>query len=269
MPTLIHFFSKPQETLFVKNSLASKPSGHKCSLTVAVLNYLAAPVERMNLNLINMKKISLFAALVLSLMTGYTQGNDPAAKKVLDAVSNKFKTFKAVQSTFTLQIEDAKGKVQGTKKGTVYMKGPKYRVNITGQEIFSDGKNVWTYDKGANEVTITQVDASGTGITPQKLFTSFYDKDFLYKMNGEKKLGAKTLQEIEMTPVDKTKAFHKVYLLIDKQTQTIYSTRVLEKNGNKYSYTVNTLNGKAPVNDDVFQFNKGNYPGVEEVDLRM
>ena len=149
------------------------------------------------------------------------------------------------------------------------MKGPRYRVNITGQEIYSDGQNVWTYDKGANEVTITQLDASGSGITPQKLFTSFYDKDFLYKLNGEKKIAGKVLQEIEMTPVDKTKAFHKVYLLVDKKTQSIYSTRVLEKNGNKYSYTVNTLNGKAAIGDDVFSFNKSKYPGVEEVDLRQ
>src|SRR3712207_5372923 len=172
-----------------------------------------------------MKKVSLLVGLVLAMFVGIAQGNDPEAKKVLDAVSKKFQTFKSVQSTFTLQVEDAKGKVQGVKKGTVYMKGPKYRVSITGQEIFSDGKDVWTYDQGANEVTITQLDASGTGITPQKLFTSFYDKDFLYKLNGEKKIGSKTLQEIELTPVDKTKAFHKVYLLVDKKTQTVYSTR--------------------------------------------
>lgn len=216
-----------------------------------------------------MKKIFLLFGLAITVLTGFSQGNDPAAKKVLDGVSNKFKTYKAVQSNFTLQIEDGNGKVQGTKKGTVFMKGSKYRVNITGQEIYSDGKNVWTYDKAANEVTITQLDASGAGITPQKLFTSFYDKDFLYKMNGEKKEGAKTLQEIEMTPVDKTKAFHKVYLLVDKKTQTIYSTRVLEKNGNKYSYIVNSLNGKAAIADDVFVFNKSKYPGVEEVDLRQ
>jgi outer membrane lipoprotein carrier protein len=44
---------------------------------------------------------------------------------------------------------------------------------------------------------------------------------------------------------------------------------VLEKNGNKYSYTVNSLNGKAAVGDDVFVFNKSKYPGVEEVDLRL
>lgn len=216
-----------------------------------------------------MKKIFLLLGLAITVLTGFSQNNDPAAKKVLDAVSNKFKTYKAVQSNFTLQVEDGNGKVQGTKKGTVYMKGQKYRVNITGQEIYSDGKNVWTYDKAANEVTITQLDANGAGFTPQKLFTSFYDKDFLYKLNGEKKEGTKTLQEIELTPVDKTKAFHKVYLLVDKKTQTIYSTRVLEKNGNKYSYTVNSLNSKAPIADDMFTFNKSKYPGVEEVDLRQ
>jgi outer membrane lipoprotein carrier protein len=216
-----------------------------------------------------MKKIYLLAGTLFMMLAGFAQGNDPAAKKVLDAVSTKFKSYKAVQSTFTLQIEDAKGKVQGIKKGSVAMKGDKYKVNITGQEIYSDGKNVWTYDKGANEVTITQVDASATGITPQKLFTSFYDKDFLYKMNGEKKQGGKTVQEIEMTPVDKTKAFHKVYVLVDKKTNTIVSTRVLEKNGNKYSYTVNTLNGKAAINDNVFVFDKSKFPGVEEVDLRQ
>jgi outer membrane lipoprotein-sorting protein len=141
-------------------------------------------------------------------------------------------------------------------------------VNITGQEIYSDGKSVWTYDKAANEVTITQLDVSGSGITPQKLFTSFYDKDFLYKLNGEKKVAGKVVQEIELTPVDKTKAFHKVYLLVDKKTQNVYSTKVLEKNGNKYSYTVNTMNGKAAVPDDTFVFNAGAHPGVEEVDLR-
>ncbi len=215
-----------------------------------------------------MKKFYLLAGLVLAVFTGFAQSNDPAAKKILDGVSNKFKTYKAVQSTFTLQIEDAHGKIQGTKKGTVYMKDQKYRVSITGQEIFCDGKNVWTYDKGANEVTITQLDASGAGITPQKLFTSFYDKDFLYKLNGEKKQGNKIIQEIELTPVDKTKAFHKVYLLVDKNNRSVYSTKILEKNGNKYSYTVNTLNSKTPIKDEVFVFNKSKYPGVEEVDLR-
>jgi outer membrane lipoprotein-sorting protein len=219
-----------------------------------------------------MIKTSLFAGLMLIAASVFSQGelatNDPAAKKVLDAVSAKFKTYSAVLANFTLKIEDAKGKVQGTKTGTVSMKGQKYKINIPGQEIYCDGKNVWTYDKASNEVTITQLDPASNSITPQKLFTNFYDKDFLYKLNGEKKVGTRLVQEIELTPVDKTKAFHKVYAMVDQKTQSIYSTRVLEKNGNKYTYTVNSLNGKAALTDAAFVFDKKKYPGVEEVDLR-
>lgn len=215
------------------------------------------------------KFLAVFALLVcFSVSTDVNAQSDPAAKTILDGVSAKFKTYPAVQSTFSLQVEDAKGKVQGVKKGTVFMKAGKYKVTITGQEIFCDGTTVWTYDKAANEVTITKFEGGQGTITPQKLFTNFYDKDFLYKLNGEKKQGAKTIQEIEMTPVDKSKPFHKVYVYVDKATKNIYSTKVLEKNGNKYTYTVNSLNGAAKVTDDIFVFDKKKYPGVEEVDLR-
>ena len=218
------------------------------------------------------QKFTLFVLAMISMVQVWSQGNqvtsDPAAKKVLDAVSAQFKKFKAVQASFTLKVEDAKGKLQGSKKGTISMKGPKYRVSITGQEIFCDGKSIWTFDKSSNEVTLTTLDPNGNGLTPQKMFTNFYDKDFLYKLNGEKKEGARSLQEIELTPTDKSKNFFKVYLWIDKKLSAIYSTSILEKSGNRFSYTMNTLNGNAKITDDLFVFDKSKYPGVELVDLR-
>jgi outer membrane lipoprotein carrier protein len=210
----------------------------------------------------------LLTTIAGSLFAQKDGSNDPNAKKILDEVSAKFKKYKAVQASFTYKVENSAGKAISTKKGMVYMKGTKYRVSFIGQEIFCDGNNVWTYDKSSNEVTITKLDPSSNTLTPQKLFTNFYDKDFLYKLNGDKKEGGKTVQEIEMTPNDKTKPFHKVYLLVDKNAKTIYSTKVLEKEGNRYSYTVNSLNGSASVPDAKFVFNKKDYPGVEEVDLR-
>jgi outer membrane lipoprotein-sorting protein len=218
-----------------------------------------------------MKK--LYFLTILTIVTGAMfgqkePGNDPDAKKILDGVSSRFKSYKAVQAGFTYTVENSDGKVISTKKGTIYMKGTKYRVSFVGQEIFCDGNTVWTYDKSSNEVTITKLDASNNTVTPQKLFTNFYDKDFLYKLNGESKKGGKIIQEIEMTPNDKTRPFHKVYLMIDKNAKTIYSTKVLEKEGNRYTYTVNSLNGKANIPDSKFVFNKSDYPGVEEVDLR-
>jgi outer membrane lipoprotein-sorting protein len=217
-----------------------------------------------------MKRICLLLLAIATIGTPLLAqtNSDPDAKKILDAVSAKFKSFKAIQAGFTYKVENADGKAVSTKKGTVYMKGTKYRVSFVGQEIFCDGNTVWTYDKSSNEVTISKLDASSNAITPQKLFTDFYDKDFLYKLNGERKANGKTLQEIEMTPNDKTKIFHKVYLTIDKNAKTIYSTKVLQKDGNRYSYAVTNFNGSANIPDTKFVFNKNDYPGVEEVDLR-
>jgi len=220
-----------------------------------------------------MKQLLLLIVLVIAGMAGYSQGSlgksDPDAKRILDAVSAKFKTYKSVQATFTMKDEDAKGAVLGIKKGTVMMKGSRYHVIINGgQEIFCDGVTTWTFDKSSNEVTITKVDPSVSTLSLQKLFTNFYDKDFLYKLNGDKALNKKMLYEIEMTPVDKSKQFHTVYLLIDKQTNTIYSTKVLNNTGDVLTYTINTFNGKVNLDDKLFTFDKSKYPGVEEVDLR-
>jgi outer membrane lipoprotein-sorting protein len=209
----------------------------------------------------------IFSALTISAIA---QGaSDPAAKQILDGVSAKFKTFKTVQASFSYKVEDAKGKVVSTKTGTIWIKGTKYKVLFGGQEIYSDGTTIWNYDKNAKEVTINNVDGNSNGITPQKLFTNFYDNDFLYKLNGEKKIGTKTIQEIEMTPREKEgKKYHKVYLQIDKAAKTIYSTKVLENEGNRYTYTVSSMKTDAPMADTLFTFDKKKYPGVEEVDLR-
>lgn len=190
--------------------------------------------------------------------------SDPEAKKVLDAVSAKFKTFKSVQSKFSLKIENAANKVLGNKTGTVYMKGTRYRVSVTGQEIFCDGSNVWTLDKAAKEVTISKLDPATNTITPQKLFTDFYNKDFLYKLNGE----TNGVQEIELTPIDKSKPFHKVLVYINKASKLISSTKVFEKTGNRYTYSVSGMNTNATIPDATFVFDIKNYPGVNVEDLR-
>jgi outer membrane lipoprotein carrier protein len=194
--------------------------------------------------------------------------NDPAAKKILDAVSTKFKSYKSPQANFTYKVENAQGKALSTKKGTVTMKGGKYKVSMDGMEIYSDGKTTWNYDKSANEVTVNNVDGSGSAMTPQKMLTNFYDKDFYYKFNGEKKEGGKTLQEIELTPTDKTRPFHKVYLMVDKASNSLYSAKFLEKTGGRYSYTITSMKSSASVADKDFAFDKAKHPGVEVVDLR-
>lgn len=226
-----------------------------------------------------MKKIlTLFilAVLVVSVSAQSREGsNDPDATKFLKEVTAGFKKIPQLQSDFTLTVHDSGGKLISTEKGAVFMKGNKYRVQYgiaqgqkPKQEIFSDSKAVWSFDRDANEVIISLPDESSGSITPQKLFTNFYEKDFLYKLNGEKKAGNKTLVEIEMTPTDKTLAYHKVYLLFDKQTKFLQQAKLLDKSGYTFTYDVNKTDTKNAIADSKLVFNKADYPGVEILDFR-
>ena len=98
-------------------------------------------------------------------------------------------------------------------------------------------------------------------------YGDFYDKDFLYKVNGEQKMGTKTVVEIEMTPTDKTQNFHKIYLYVDKKTHLVNSGKFLDKSNSRYIYTINSLNGDVNLTDASFIFDKSKHPGVEEVNL--
>jgi outer membrane lipoprotein-sorting protein len=194
--------------------------------------------------------------------------NDPEAKKVLDAVSARFKTYKTVKAAFTVKGENAAGKSLLTKSGTIYMRDKKYRVSITGQEIYSDGSTVSTYDKAANEITITKLDQGSSTITPQKLFTNFYDKDYLYKLNGDATFGGKKMKEIELTPTDKSKPFFKVMLYVDQVSGFISGAKLFEKTGNRYTYSISSMNPNIKLDESLFVLDAGKYPGVEMVDLR-
>src|ERR1700748_45015 len=106
-----------------------------------------------------MKKIKIFSLLGLLLPAYIFAQNpanptksDPEAKKILDAVSSKFKTFNSVQATFTYRVENGTGKQLSSKAGTILMKGTKYHVTFSGQEIYCDGSTIWNYDKSAKEV---------------------------------------------------------------------------------------------------------------------
>jgi outer membrane lipoprotein-sorting protein len=231
---------------------------HKTKIKLQEYGYLCGQMKKMKTKLI-----------ALSLLLGVFSLNlfaQSDAKKMLDAVSTKFKSYTSVQASFQLKIENNAGKLVGSKKGTVMMKGTKYKVIANEQEIYCDGSNTWNFDKSANEVTINKVDPTANTITPQKIFTNFYDKDFTYRLNGDKKEGGVVCKEIELTPVDKTKPFTKVLLYVSNAT--INCTKVMEKTGNKYTYSISNMKTGQSMKDALFAFDAGKYPGVEVVDLR-
>ncbi|TXH53214.1 MAG: outer membrane lipoprotein carrier protein LolA [Bacteroidia bacterium] len=214
-----------------------------------------------------MKNILITSILTIFCFQVIAQG-DPKAKAVLDNVSKKVKTLKTLKANFSITITGGKNAKPQTKTGNVSMKGDKYYVSLSGQEIYCDTKTIWTYMKESNEVQISSFDPSENSFTPSKLFTNFYDKEYSYKYAGEQKVGGKTVEVIHLTPTSKSKQYSKVELMIDKAQNVVAGGKMYEKNGNVYQYKVTNYVPNPTIADNIFIFNSKKYPGVEIVDLR-
>jgi outer membrane lipoprotein-sorting protein len=194
---------------------------------------------------------------------------DPKAKAILAEVSKKYRSYDIVKSDFSFTLNNPQAKVKETQQGTLYVKANanKYKIAMTNQELFCDGKVQWTYLKNDKEVQVNNVDNSGEALNPAKIFT-IYEKGFKYLYTGDQKVGAKTYQMIDLSPTDTKKAVFKVRLSIDKTNKQIAKIVVFEKNGNTYTYDVKSFSPNVKVSETIFAFDAKKYPGVDVVDLR-
>ena len=206
-----------------------------------------------------MKKLYFLVIIALAANFSYAQ-NDPNAKKVLDAVSTKVKSFKALTGNFTIKSVTSKGKSNGTKSGTISMKGTKYILKQGKSEIISDGNKTYSYD-GAKTITVASADDSNKSLTPQKLLSGSYDKEFNYKLISS----TGNFNEIEMKPLDNRKNFRKVFIYVDKAKSIITKAKVYDKSNNILEFSFSNLNTKANLADNLFVFNKSKYPKDVEI----
>jgi len=207
-----------------------------------------------------MKKTILFLLISLSANDLLFAQNDPNAKKILDAVSTKVKSYKGITGAFTIKSITSKGKDNGTKTGNISIKGQKYILKQGKTEIICDAAKIYNFD-GSKTVTITPVEESGQTLSPQNLLSNFYDKDFTYKLVSSKT----TFHEVELVPNDKRKNFVKVNIFIDKIKNMITKAKILDKSSNTIEFTLNNINTNATLADNLFKFDKNHYPKSVEI----
>ncbi len=215
-----------------------------------------------------MKKL-FSAIMIVAAFAGSASAQEAKAKAILAEVSKKYKSQDAIKADFSFTLDNQAAKVKESQEGTLYVKANsnKYKVVMTNQELFSDGKSQWTYLKKDREIQVSNVDNSGEALNPAKIFT-LYEKGFKYTYIGDGTEGGKTVSLIELVPVDASKSIFKVRLGIDKALKQIVSAKLFAKNGNTYTYKVKTNYPNARVPESTFSLDPKKYPGVELVDLR-
>jgi outer membrane lipoprotein carrier protein len=214
--------------------------------------------------------LSLLGIFITSILFAQPPGikQDKKAEEILKGVTKKYQSYKSVKATFVITMENPKDNSKDEQKGTICLKGEKYKLEVAGQDIVSDGKTRWTFVKDANEVQIDNLKTDENAITPANIFT-MYEKGFMFKFIGEQNEKGMTYQLVELVPVDpKKKNIFKVKLSINKNDKFITTAKLFDKNGTIQTIAVDKLTPDACDDDSIYSFNAAKYPGAEVIDLR-
>ena len=209
---------------------------------------------------------SLFVA-VLFTSAAFAQTSDATAVKLLKAVSQKYSGFKTMTMDLTLTIENMESKSKETRTGKVMSKGNMFNLNLGNQQIFCDGKVMWTYLKDVNEVQINNFEQGNDIMTPNDIF-KVAEKDYLAYLGEKLTEGGKTIQVIELTPKNKDLSFSKIKMYINTADNSVVRGVVYDKGAIHYTYTIANFKSNVEIAETNFKFDKTKYTGVEVIDLR-
>ncbi|MFN8294158.1 MAG: outer membrane lipoprotein carrier protein LolA [Chitinophagales bacterium] len=218
----------------------------------------------------------LFTCLVLQ---AFTQG--PAKTYIQDEadialkkMSTRYEAFKTIKADFKLVVTNPKlkptdneAKLTDTIPGSISLKGEKFKIVMPGQEIFCDGKNIWTYLPKEREVQVDLFEETDDVFSPSKLF-SFYKTGFSYQVKEKKTVAGKKILVAEMSPVNKKTSYFKIDVSINDSNAALLESKIYAKNGSRYLYKITAEKPDVELSDAFFTFDAAKYPGVKVIDLR-
>lgn len=154
-------------------------------------------------------RVSLVVLLCFPTFAGAQTGTD--------LLNSFMKSAKTLEATFTQEVLTEKGVISQTSYGQFYLSRPgKFRWTYqspTPQEIVSDGKTLWVYDKDLAQVTVKPVKAA-IGGSPAAILTQKegIDDDFVVLEKSPKD----GLQWVDLRPKKKDVEFKKILVGLDR-----------------------------------------------------
>lgn len=216
--------------------------------------------------------MKIFTTILLSLsIASGLFAQDEKAKSILDQLSKNTKAYNSMQANFEYRMLNKSDDIDESQKGDLLIKGDKYRLNIAGQLLVSDGKTVWTILKDAEEVQVNNVpdeDEEGDLVSPNKILT-LWEKGFKYKYDKEESLEGESYDVINLYPIESDeKSYHTIKLFVKKDRSRIGKIVIKGKDATDYIYTIRDFKANPAVNDQKFSFSANEFPDFDVIDLR-
>ncbi|GMQ28797.1 outer membrane lipoprotein carrier protein LolA [Algoriphagus confluentis] len=210
-----------------------------------------------------------FLLIFLVFVSSFAFGQkDPKAKAILDGMSKKYQSLNGFTANFDFTYSDA-GVVQDRQQGELAVKGQKYRLKLPDQEIFNDGKTVWTFiqSEGYKEVTINDVSQMEGELTPSNIY-KMYETGYNYRLLADNTYKGKPVQVVLLIAQKADSPFKEVKLMVDKNTQDLLAWEMSDGQGGTLSYSFREMKQAPSLSAEYFVFDPKKYPGIEVIDLR-
>lgn len=213
-----------------------------------------------------MKRVNLLLVLFVLVLPVFCQQN-PKAVLVLDKAREAYVKAGSVYADFEVVLFQ-KSKATSEQKGSIKMKGSKFRVSTDDAEIWFDGKNQWVLPAGSDEVSLSAPsEAELESVNPSAMF-QIYNKGYRCNYVASKVVNGVAEDIVDLIPTKAGQNITKITLNIDQKKSVLTTIQIQNKNGSKQK--INITNYKSGLNypDNLFVFSKKQYPNVEVVDVR-
>ena len=189
----------------------------------------------------------------------YSQ-NDSRAISLLNKVSEKIDSSVSFKISFTYTLENISEGINQNSDGSIIIKQDNYLLDFMGIKQLSDANKIYSIVPENEEIIISNVeDDDNNTIKPSKLLV-FYRDGYLILWDKNEVIDDNVIQFVKLIPIDSVSDIDYLLLGVNTTTNDIKKLIEIGKNQTKTILSVMSIEYDILIEDDLFVFNKDNYP---------
>jgi len=206
-----------------------------------------------------MKKTILIFLIYLNCNSMYSQ-NDSRAISLLNKVSEKIDSSVSFKISFTYTLENINEGINQNSDGSIIIKEDNYLLDFMGIKQLSDANKIYSIVPENEEIIISNIeDEDNNTIKPSKLLV-FYRDGYLILWDKKEIIDDNVIQFVKLIPIDSVSDIDYLLLGVNTTTNDIKKLIEIGKNQTKTILSVKSIEYDILIEDDLFVFNKDNYP---------
>jgi len=206
------------------------------------------------------------AAVACTVLCCLTAVSGDDAGDILKKLERKYDSIKDIVVSFREQVHYGVTGSEQSFAGTMWMKkGNRYRIELEGQTIVTDGSSVWSYSKANNQVIIDRYKESPDSFSPDKILANAPSR-FTAIILGKEQIEHADATILKLTPKEKKSRLQWMKVWVNEDDVIMKKIQLLDISDNLTTYLVGEIRFDGGIDEKQFVYDPP--AGAEVVDLR-